>query len=274
MRRLRSIIGGITTNTALFAALQVQTGGTPLTLAATTIPATAGQIYLTAAPVTLTSAGNLSAGTFTVIGTDRRGNALSEVITGPNANTVSGHFLFATITSITPNTTSATTVSAGVANIHYGPWLTTAFHLSTVFARAIQGAQIFDVYATSFNFLDPTQFNADPVINAWGQGSGLIVPQPGLQDANGAFPFMPASLQTAAPWLMGTNLVLPEDDGTWSQHQVAPTTFTSAAPGTGGTNTAGEIRLDPTGAFAWRLVCTANVGLAQMDVSVVRPALS
>ncbi len=271
MRRLRSIIGGITTNTALFAALQAQTAGTPLTLAATTIPATAGQLYQTAAPVTLTSAGNLSAGTFTVVGLDRRGNALSEVITGPNANTVSGHFLFAVITSITPNTSSATTVSAGVAGVHYGPWVVTAFHLSSVIARPLSGAPHFDVMITTANFLDVGQFNPDPVNNPGGVSSPS---QPATKYNNGPWPLVPASLQTAAPWLLGTNLVLPEDDGTWSSMVAAPNTFTSAATQAAGTNTATEVRLDPTGAFAWRIQMNDNIALVQMDVNVVRPSLS
>jgi len=275
MRRLRSIIGGITSNTALFAALQAQTVGTPLTLAATTIPATAGQLYLTAAPVTLTSAGNLSAGKFTVVGTDRRGSALSEIIVGPNANTVSGHFLFATITSITPDTTSATTVSAGVAGAHYGPWLITAFHLAAPVLWQPVGTTTVDVMVTSTNFLDPGQFQPDPYINAGVGGSGLVVPQPATDFNNGAWPLVPASLQTAAPWLLGTALTLPEDDGTWSGQLVAPSTFTAAAPGAGA-NTAPQLRLDPTGPFAWRLkVTVASAGaLAQLDINLIRPALS
>jgi len=246
MRRLRSIIGGISVNTALFAALQAPATGVPLTLAATSIPADSGQLYLTAAPVTLTSAANLSAISFTVVGTDRRGNALSEIIVGPNANTVSGHFLFANITSITPNGTSASTVSAGVSGTHYGPWIVTAFHLSTVFAKALSGTtQIFDVYATAQNILDVGQFQPDPVNNSWVGGEGLIVPQPATQYNNGAWPLVPASLQAAAPWLLGTNLVLPEDDGTWSSAQVAPTTFTAAAPGAGGSTRAARFVSTP-----------------------------
>lgn len=259
MRRLRSIIGGITTATALFAALQAQTGGTPLTLAATTIPATAGQLYSSAAPVTLTSAANLSAGKFTVVGTDRRGNALSEIIVGPNANTVSGHFLFATITSITPDTTNAGTVSAGVAGVHYGPWLVTAFHLAAPVLWQPVGTTTVDVMVSSTNFLDPGQFQS-------GASTDLN---------NGAWPMVPAALQSAAPWLLGTALVLPEDDGTWSGQLIAPVTFTSAAVGAGG-NTTPELRLDPTGPFAWRLKVSAAGagGLAQLDVNLIRPALS
>lgn len=258
MRRLRSIIGGITTATALFAALQAQTGGTPLTLAATTIPATAGQLYSSAAPVTLTSAANLSAGKFTVVGTDRRGNALSEIIVGPNANTVSGHFLFATITSITPDTTNAGTVSAGVAGVHYGPWLITAFHLAAPVAQALSGTtQQFDIMTTSFNLLDPGQFHAT------------------AQDFNnGAWPLVPASLQAAAPWLLGTALTLPEDDGTWSLSVVAPVVFTGPTSPAVGANTGSQARLDPTGAFAWRIRMNNNIALVQLDVNVVRPALS
>lgn len=269
MRRLRSIIGGITANTAGFAALQAQTGGTGLTLATTAAPAaTAGSLLPNAVAVTLTSAGNLSAGTFTAVGTDRRGNFLSEVITGPNANTVSGHFLFGTVTSITPNTTNATTVSAGWAGTNYGPWLMTAFHQATIVAKAISGTPSIQVGVTTQNILDPWQFQPD---GGGGQPEGGKSGSPVY--ANGNYPLVPAALQTAAPWLLSTNLVLPEDDGTYSGMEPAPTTFTAAAPG-GAAAAGDQIRLDPTGGFAWRLIQTSAAGLIQLDVTMLRPALS
>ena len=68
--------------------------------------------------VSLTSGGNLSAGTFTVRGYDLFGYKMTETITGPNANTVNGKKAWKYIQSVTPNTTSATTVSVGTTDIY------------------------------------------------------------------------------------------------------------------------------------------------------------
>lgn len=254
MRILRSIVGGITAAAAGFAALQAQTAGTPLTLATSSAPAAiSGSLYANAVPVTLTSGGNLSAGTFTVVGLDRRGNYLSEVITGPNINTVTGHFLFGTVTSITPNTTSATTVSAGWGGTNYGPWLISAYAEASGTAKAISGAPSLAVAVTTMNLLDPYIFQPNDV-NAGNTGR------------LGNFPWAQQGLQTAIPWAMGSNLILPEDDGTWSGQEYAPTTFTSSTVGTGPAAN-DQIRLDPIVAYAWRLVINSTTGLAQLDVN-------
>ena len=73
--------------------------------------------------VSITSAGNNSARTFTITGTDRYGNAITETIGGPNATTVAGAKNFATVTQVTvdDNTTGAVTV--GSADEAEGPWL-------------------------------------------------------------------------------------------------------------------------------------------------------
>jgi hypothetical protein len=76
--------------------------------------------------VTLTSAGDLSAVNFTVVGLDRWGRSVSEVIVGPNANTVIGNHVYSVVTSITPDATSATTVEAGWSDRVTTPWVVTA----------------------------------------------------------------------------------------------------------------------------------------------------
>jgi len=55
----------------------------------------------TARQITLLSAGNDSGITFTVVGTDVNGDALSETVTGANAGTATSTGYFATISSIT-----------------------------------------------------------------------------------------------------------------------------------------------------------------------------
>ena len=71
--------------------------------------------------VTITCTSNESAATFTIVGTDRYGNALTEAITGPNATVVVGTKNFATVTSIT-STADATGVTAGVNGTCESQW--------------------------------------------------------------------------------------------------------------------------------------------------------
>ncbi len=83
--------------------------------------------------ISLTSAGNLSAGTFTVRGYDVYGYPLTATRAGPNANTVNTLKAFKYIASVTPNTTSATTVSIGTADIFGVPLRADAFGYLTIF---------------------------------------------------------------------------------------------------------------------------------------------
>jgi hypothetical protein len=64
--------------------------------------------------VTILSAGDDSAISFTVVGTDVNGDAQTESITGANAGTATGSSYFKTITSITAVGNPAGNVSAGV----------------------------------------------------------------------------------------------------------------------------------------------------------------
>lgn len=62
--------------------------------------------------VGLTSAGNLSAVNFTITGTDQQGRVISEVLAGPNANTVSSVLNYKTVTSIAVSAAVGTNVTA------------------------------------------------------------------------------------------------------------------------------------------------------------------
>src|SRR5690349_18456172 len=55
--------------------------------------------------ITFASSANLSGLTFTIVGTDYRDQALTEVVTGPNNNSVSSTGYFKTWTSITKSAT-------------------------------------------------------------------------------------------------------------------------------------------------------------------------
>ena len=74
-------------------------------------------------PSIVSSGGDESGITFTVVGTDMSGNAQTEIITGPAANaTVLGTKTFKTISSITPSANTNGSVTAGVT----GAGITTA----------------------------------------------------------------------------------------------------------------------------------------------------
>ena len=66
--------------------------------------------------VTILSAGDDSAKSFTVVGTDVNGDSQTESITGANAGTATGSSYFKTITSITAVGNPAGNVSAGINN--------------------------------------------------------------------------------------------------------------------------------------------------------------
>ena len=69
-------------------------------------------------PSIVSAGGNESGKTFTVVGTDLSGNALTEVITGPAANaTVLGSKTFQTISSITPSANTAGSITMGFTGV-------------------------------------------------------------------------------------------------------------------------------------------------------------
>ena len=69
--------------------------------------------------LSITSAsGNESSYSFTVVGTDLSGNAQTEVITGPTANsTVFGSKTFKTVTSVTPSSNSVGSITVGTTGV-------------------------------------------------------------------------------------------------------------------------------------------------------------
>ena len=70
--------------------------------------------------VTILSAGDDSGITFTVVGTDAVGDALTEVVTGADASTATSSGYFNTVASITTSGASAGNVSAGVTGTGTG----------------------------------------------------------------------------------------------------------------------------------------------------------
>lgn len=93
------------------AASQSGTAGTPLTLSGSLVSGGVASLVV-ARRVIVTSAGDDSAHTFTLVGTDRYGRAQSEILQGANGAAQSTKD-FLTITSITPNNNTTSTVTAG-----------------------------------------------------------------------------------------------------------------------------------------------------------------
>lgn len=105
------------------ATAQSGTAATALTLTNTTMPVAkvlTATTFAAARRVRIVSAGNDSGITFTVVGTDFEGSALSEVITGANASTAEGSEWFKTVTSVTPSGNTASTVEVGIEEYDSG----------------------------------------------------------------------------------------------------------------------------------------------------------
>lgn len=102
-----------------------------VSVAASQTPGGAGALTLTATPVSLdvarrvliTAAGNESAKTFVVTGTDREGNVIRESLTGPNATTKATTQDFKTVSSVTISAAAAGAVKVGTNGVASTKWL-------------------------------------------------------------------------------------------------------------------------------------------------------
>ncbi len=72
--------------------------------------------------ITITAAGNDSARTFTVVGTDRQDVAITKTIAGPNATTVADTTNFKTISSISVDAATAGAITVGVNGLCESQW--------------------------------------------------------------------------------------------------------------------------------------------------------
>ena len=102
-------VGTTATNATLVSSSATVSSGNNLALVG------GGTVTLSASrQITITSAGNDSDKTFTIMGTDADGNALTEVVTGANANIATSTNYFKTITSIDPSANPAGATTAGI----------------------------------------------------------------------------------------------------------------------------------------------------------------
>lgn len=82
--------------------------------------------------VSITSDGADSGRTFTVTGTDRYGNAISEAITGPASTTVAGTKNFATVSQVAVDDGTAGEITVGSADEGETPWVACDVHRNPV----------------------------------------------------------------------------------------------------------------------------------------------
>jgi hypothetical protein len=155
-----SLVGFTSSNTT-YAAAQASTVNVAFTLT--------GAAAVIAIPVelTLTSAANLSAITYTIVGKDRNGFVITETILGPNANTVKSRKIYSSITSITPDTTNAGTMSVGNPQRVCSPWINSNSFCSTEFLPTMRGS-------TEIVTGAPTgvwEFTNENVVNISGEGA-------------------------------------------------------------------------------------------------------
>jgi len=80
--------------------------------------------------ISLTSTGNISAVNFTIVGTDIRGAAKTEVIAGPNNNTVYTTGFFYSVTSVTASGAVGTNTSIGIGTTGRSQWTKVDYQLT------------------------------------------------------------------------------------------------------------------------------------------------
>lgn len=73
--------------------------------------------------VTLASAGNYSAVTFTLYGTDARGRSISEALVGPNNSTVTSTLNYKTVTRISSSAALGTAITSGNSDALETAWV-------------------------------------------------------------------------------------------------------------------------------------------------------
>lgn len=93
----------------------------------------------TARHISITGSTSVTSVTFTVTGTDRYGNTITEAITGPTgATTAKGTKNFKTVTAITTSGTTTAAVTVGTADEAEGPWIPLD-HYMDGFIASLQG---------------------------------------------------------------------------------------------------------------------------------------
>lgn len=93
------------------------------TVSSTTLYANVVATTDTPREILITTTGNESSNTFTVIGTDWANNPATEVITGANIGTTASVLSYKTVTSIVAKNTAAAALTVGTNTVASSPWV-------------------------------------------------------------------------------------------------------------------------------------------------------
>lgn len=143
--------------------------------------------------VTLYSAGNLSAVTFTITGTDYYGCPLSESRAGPNAGTVQSSKSYKTVTAVSTSATIGSDVEVGVD----GTGTSRAVPLDINSTAGFQVALGLDVTGTidatvQHSFDDPFSATYDPYAATWFNHSSIAAK---TSDTDGNYAYPPRAIR-------------------------------------------------------------------------------
>ena len=149
-----------------------QTPGGAGNLTITGALASGGSVTLTEGQhVSIDAVGNETGRTFTFTGTDALGNAITEVLAGPNADQTKGTSNFKTITQIAVDAGTAGAVTAGVLGEAEFTWIPlNTYNIPFEYSYQVDiGTATFQVEATLDNVQDST---TTPVVGATVEASG------------------------------------------------------------------------------------------------------
>lgn len=121
---------------------------------AITLANTAGVALDVARRVIITSGGTDSGISFTVNGTNRDGNPISEIVLGVNTAAAATTQDFARVNSATHTGTVATTITIGTNNTASGPWYLTNHHVAPLYVKGsatVSGAVSYLIESTPDN---------------------------------------------------------------------------------------------------------------------------
>lgn len=162
------------------AASQAVVSATTLTLNGSTV--TAGVAILDAPRrVLISSTGNDASVNFTVAGTDRYSNALSEVLAGTSGSSAYTVYDYKTVTSIRTSAAAASNVLAGTNGVGSGPWCSINRHVTpgniSMGASGVTGSMTATAEYTydDLNALIPSNSAAPPGVYPMPALSGVSV---------------------------------------------------------------------------------------------------
>lgn len=114
---MTDVLGAITASaTASVSVLQTTAGAADLTITGALASGGVATMFC-GRVVSLTSAGNISAVTFTIYGTDDLSRPIRQNVTGPNANTVFSTVCFKTVTRVAASAAVGSNTSVGHGNV-------------------------------------------------------------------------------------------------------------------------------------------------------------